>query len=84
MHFGREPSVPMNSFIMQKADLSCVINLAVPEEEITRRIEGRWIHAGSGRTYHTEFNPPKVPFKDDITGESLEQRADDKPETVGA
>lgn len=81
---GYPRTVPQAEALFQKADLSCVINLAVPEEEITRRIEGRWIHAGSGRTYHTEFNPPKVPFKDDITGESLEQRADDKPETVRA
>jgi hypothetical protein len=42
----------------------------------------RWLHPGSGRIYNTEFNPPKVPGKDDVTGEDLIQREDDKPENV--
>lgn len=81
---GFPRTVPQAEALYQDTALSCVLNLAVPEEEITKRIEGRWIHAASGRTYHTEFNPPKVPFKDDVTGEPLEQRADDKPATVRA
>lgn len=81
---GFPRTVPQAEALYKDVELTCVVNLAVPEEEITRRIEGRWIHAASGRTYHTEFNPPKVPFKDDVTGEPLEQRPDDKPATVRA
>ncbi|KAM7292656.1 GTP:AMP phosphotransferase AK3, mitochondrial [Ixodes scapularis] len=81
---GFPRTVPQAEVLLQTTPLSCVLNLAVPEDEITRRIAGRWIHAASGRTYHVDFNPPKVPFKDDETGEPLEQRADDKPETVKA
>ncbi|XP_077559857.1 adenylate kinase 3 [Haemaphysalis longicornis] len=81
---GFPRTVPQAEALYKDVELTCVVNLAVPEDEITRRIEGRWIHAASGRTYHTEFNPPKVPFKDDVTGEPLEQRPDDKPATVRA
>lgn len=45
---------------------------------------GRWIHKSSGRSYHTEFAPPKVAGKDDVTGEPLVQRSDDNPATFGA
>lgn len=81
---GFPRTVPQAEALCQRTALSCVINLAVPEDEIRRRIEGRWIHAPSGRTYHTEFNPPNVSGKDDVTGEELVQRSDDKPETVRA
>lgn len=81
---GFPRTVPQAEALYKDVELTCVVNLAVPEDEITRRIEGRWIHAASGRTYHTEFNPPKVPFRDDVTGEPLEQRPDDKPATVRA
>ena len=46
------------------------------------RLTSRWTHAPSGRVYNTGFNDPKVPGKDDVTGEDLIQRDDDKPETV--
>lgn len=59
-----------------------VINLNVPDDEIINRIKHRWIHLSSGRIYNLEYNPPKVPFKDDITGDDLIQREDDKPEAV--
>ncbi|ESP01206.1 hypothetical protein LOTGIDRAFT_230595 [Lottia gigantea] len=59
-----------------------VINLKVPFEVIMERISNRWTHISSGRIYHSEFNPPKVTGKDDVTGEDLIQRDDDKPETV--
>lgn len=81
---GFPRTVPQAEALYKAVELTCVVNLAVPEAEITRRIEGRWIHAASGRTYHTEFNPPKVPFRDDVTGEPLEQRPDDHPATVRA
>lgn len=47
------------------------------------RITGRWVHKESGRSYHTKFAPPKTAGVDDVTGEPLMQRSDDKPETVG-
>jgi adenylate kinase len=63
-------------------DIDFVIEIEVGDQEILRRMSGRRVHPASGRTYHVEFNPPKVPGKDDVTGEPLVQRADDKVETV--
>lgn len=62
--------------------LDHVIEIVVPDEDIVRRMAGRRVHSGSGRTYHIEFNPPKTEGVDDITGEALIQRDDDKEETV--
>lgn len=59
-----------------------VLNLKVPLDEIVERISSRWIHLSSGRVYSYNFKPPKVEGKDDITGEPLIQRDDDKPEAV--
>lgn len=59
-----------------------VIEIDVSDEEIIKRLSGRRVHPGSGRIYHVIFNPPKVDNKDDITGEPLIQRDDDKEETV--
>ncbi|MEW6098718.1 MAG: adenylate kinase [Pseudomonadota bacterium] len=59
-----------------------VLEIDVPEEAIIERMSGRRVHAASGRTYHVKFNPPKVDGKDDVTGEALIQRDDDKEETV--
>jgi adenylate kinase len=59
-----------------------VIEIEVADPEILRRMSGRRVHPASGRSYHVEFNPPKVPGKDDITGEDLVQRPDDREETV--
>jgi adenylate kinase len=63
-------------------DLDWVLEFDVRDEEILRRLGGRRVHPGSGRTYHIEFNPPTVAGRDDVTGESLVQRPDDKEETV--
>lgn len=68
--------------LSEKQELDIVINLDVPFETIIDRISKRWIHPGSGKTYNLDFSPPKVPGKDDETGEDLVQRDDDKPETV--
>jgi adenylate kinase len=54
----------------------------VPFGDIIERMSGRRSHPASGRTYHVKFNPPKVEGKDDVTGEELIQREDDKEETV--
>ena len=66
----------------QGVDLDLVLEIDVPDEEIIRRMSGRRVHTASGRTYHVVFNPPKVSGKDDVTGEDLIQREDDKEETV--
>jgi adenylate kinase len=63
-------------------DLDLVLEIDVPDDEIIKRMSGRRVHPASGRTYHVVFNPPKVPGKDDVTGEDLIQRDDDKEETV--
>lgn len=63
-------------------DIDTVIEIAVDDEEIVKRMAGRRIHSASGRTYHVRFNPPKAEGKDDVTGEPLIQRDDDKEETV--
>ena len=63
-------------------DIDFVVEIEVADDEILRRMSGRRIHPGSGRTYHIDFNPPKVPCKDDLTGQPLIQRADDNEETV--
>ena len=59
-----------------------VLEIAVDDEEIVRRMSGRRIHPASGRSYHVAFNPPRVPDRDDETGEPLVQRDDDREETV--
>jgi len=62
--------------------IDAVVEIDVPDEEIVKRMSGRRVHVASGRTYHVVFNPPKVDMKDDVTGEDLIQRDDDKEETV--
>ena len=62
--------------------LDAVVDINVPDEEIIKRMSGRRVHLASGRTYHLIFNPPKVEGKDDVTGEPLIQRDDDREETV--
>lgn len=59
-----------------------VLEIDVPDGDIIERMSGRRSHPASGRTYHVKFNPPKVAGKDDVTGEDLVQRDDDKEETV--
>ena len=59
-----------------------VLEIDVPDEDIIQRMGGRRVHTASGRTYHIKFNPPKVQGKDDVTGEPLIQRDDDREETV--
>jgi adenylate kinase len=59
-----------------------VLQIVVPDEVIIERMSGRWCHLPSGRTYHLRFNPPKVAGLDDLTGEALVQREDDREETV--
>lgn len=59
-----------------------VVEIEVPDSDIIQRMDGRRVHPASGRTYHIKFNPPKVPGKDDVNGEELVQRPDDRADTV--
>jgi len=59
-----------------------IVEIEVGDNEILRRMSGRRVHPASGRSYHVEFNPPRVPGKDDVTGEPLVQRPDDNEGTV--
>jgi adenylate kinase len=62
--------------------IDAVVEISVPDDDIVARLSGRRSHPGSGRVYHVVFNPPKVEGVDDITGEPLVHRDDDKEETI--
>ncbi|KDN41205.1 Adenylate kinase 1, partial [Rhizoctonia solani AG-8 WAC10335] len=66
----------------RKEKLDHVVELKIDDQLLVSRITGRLIHLASGRTYHKEFNPPKKPMTDDVTGEPLIQRSDDNAETL--
>ncbi|XP_028404885.1 adenylate kinase-like isoform X2 [Dendronephthya gigantea] len=66
----------------RKVNLDAVVEFAIDDSLLVRRITGRLFHKPSGRSYHEEFNPPKVAMKDDITGEPLVKRSDDNAETL--
>ena len=63
-------------------DIDFVVEISVPDDEIVKRMSGRRAHLASGRTYHVIYNPPKVEGVDDVTGEPLVQRDDDKEAVV--
>ena len=69
---------------MKAADVRIdhVLEIDVPDEEIINRMSGRRVHPASGRSYHVRFNPPRVEGRDDLTGEPLVQRDDDREDTV--
>jgi len=67
---------------INSVEINLVIEIKVPDDVIVSRMSGRRVHLSSGRNYHVDFNPPKVADVDDLTGEALIQREDDKPETV--
>jgi len=66
----------------QGVGIDYVVEIAVDDSEIVRRMSGRRVHLASGRTYHVEFNPPHTAGKDDVTGEDLIQREDDQEQVV--
>ena len=70
------------ALIERDINIDAVVEIAVPDQDIIDRMSGRRMHPASGRNYHIIFNPPKNEGKDDITGEDLILREDDKPETV--
>lgn len=80
---GFPRTIPQADALKEAAvSIDFVLEIDVPAEEIVTRISGRRVHEASGRVYHTTFNPPKVEGKDDVTGEDLILREDDKEETV--
>lgn len=68
----------------RRKQIDAVLNFEVPDSVLVDRITGRWVHPASGRSYHEKFAPPKVPGKDDLTGEPLVKRKDDNAETLKA
>ena len=82
---GFPRTIPQADALKEAAvGIDAVVEIDVPDEEIIKRMSGRRVHLASGRTYHVIFNPPKVEGTDDVTGEPLIQRDDDKEETVRA
>ncbi|MFZ0255221.1 MAG: adenylate kinase [Gammaproteobacteria bacterium] len=80
---GFPRTIPQAEALKREAvNIDYIVEIGVDDGEIIRRMSGRRVHPGSGRTYHVIFNPPKVEGKDDVTGEALVQRDDDKEETV--
>jgi adenylate kinase len=72
----------LDALLARKKRSAVAVLFDVDFRALTERLTGRWTHAASGRTYHVLFNPPRVPFTDDETGEALMQRPDDRPETI--
>mgnify|MGYP003572488642 CR=1 FL=1 len=80
---GFPRTIPQAEGMQQRGiTVDYVVEIDVDDAEIIKRMSGRRAHVASGRTYHIVFNPPKVEGKDDVTGEDLIQRDDDKEETV--
>jgi adenylate kinase len=82
--FDGFPRTIVQAEALEKAKISIdlVLEINVPDSEIVRRLSGRRVHPASGRVYHIENKPPKISGKDDVTGEDLIQRDDDKEATV--
>jgi adenylate kinase len=79
---GFPRTIPQAEALDEFATIDKAIRFELDEDQLVRRLSGRRVHKPSGRTYHVEFNPPKEPGKDDVTGEPLIQRDDDKEEAI--
>ncbi|MFP4485011.1 MAG: adenylate kinase [Spirochaetaceae bacterium] len=79
---GFPRTVPQAEALDAFATIDRVIRFVLGDEEIIKRLSGRRVHKPSGRTYHIVFSPPKAPGKDDVTGEELMQRPDDREESI--
>lgn len=80
---GFPRTIPQAEAMIQAGvDIDHVIEIHVDDAEIIERLSGRRVHPASGRVYHVKYNPPKVAGKDDVSGDDLVQRDDDKEETV--
>ena len=80
---GFPRTVPQAEAVVE-ADIGIdeVIEIDVPDDVVVERLSGRRVHEASGRTYHVKFNPPTMPGRDDVTGEALTQRDDDREQTI--
>ncbi|XP_039765783.1 GTP:AMP phosphotransferase AK3, mitochondrial [Pararge aegeria] len=79
---GFPRTVAQANALWKEQPVDVVLNLVVPFDVIIDRVKSRWVHLPSGRVYNIGFNTPKSEGKDDVTGEDLIQRPDDKPEAV--
>lgn len=79
---GFPRTIPQAEALSEFTELDAAINFSLSDEEIIKRLSGRRVHPGSGRTYHVIFNPPKVEGKDDVTGEDLVIRPDDEVDAI--
>ncbi len=79
---GFPRTIPQAEALDGFARIDKVVRFILGDEEIVKRLSGRRVHKASGRTYHIEFSPPKAPGKDDVTGEELMQRPDDREESI--
>ncbi|MFM1858965.1 MAG: hypothetical protein RL133_465 [Pseudomonadota bacterium] len=80
---GFPRTIPQAEAMKQaQVPIGVVLEIQVPDQDIIDRMSGRRVHVASGRTYHITFNPPKQDGIDDVTGEALIQRDDDREETV--
>jgi adenylate kinase len=80
---GFPRTIPQAEAIAREGmEIDHVLEIEVPDDEIITRMSGRRVHPGSGRVYHVKFNPPRVEGRDDLTGEPLMQRDDDREDTV--
>jgi adenylate kinase len=79
---GFPRTVAQAEALHDKTNIDYVIDIDVPTEEVVKRLSGRRVHPASGRTYHVDFQPPRIAGLDDVTGEPLIQRPDDSEETV--
>ena len=83
LFYGFPRTIPQaEAMRVSQVPIEHVLDIHVPDAAIVERMSGRWSHVASGRTYHLRFKPPKVAGCDDVTGEPLTQREDDKEETV--
>ena len=80
---GFPRTIPQAEALLEAGiEIDRVIEIRVDDDEVVRRITGRRVHEPSGRPYHVLFSPPRIPDRDDETGEPLTQRGDDREETV--
>jgi len=80
---GYPRTIPQaESLAANNINLDSVIEINVTDDEVIKRLSGRRVHLASGRVYHIDFNPPKVAGVDDVTGEALTHRDDDKEDTI--
>jgi len=79
---GFPRTIPQADALAEMVDLDAVVDFQISAEEVVERLSGRRMCPSTGRIYHIVFNPPKVEGKDDVTGEDLIQREDDKEEAI--